>query len=311
MYTLPMHYRRPVARPVRSRCGFTLIELLVALVISGILAIIIIQLLQGQSRFVEMQSAREQVQQNTRGALDLISSELRGVPPGNVTTSEGGGLENAHPSSITVRAPRVWGIVCSVNNTAPKSVDVVVPRGVSYSTLPAGIVADVSTPGTAPAWTAPQSVSSATATVATTCDGTNAIPAGVEVRRVTVASIPQTVAGTQPRQGSTVYLFDRIAYSTATFQNRLWIYRAANGGNAEPFAGPIAEGTPKGLEFLYYDTDASSTSALPTTEALNLAQAQLDQIDLIRVVVDSRSQRKVGEFQSQRDTATIFLRNRS
>ena len=35
------------------------------------------QIVGAQSRFVEMQSGREEVQQNARAALDLIAADLR------------------------------------------------------------------------------------------------------------------------------------------------------------------------------------------------------------------------------------------
>jgi Tfp pilus assembly protein PilW len=56
-----------------------LVELMVALVISGILVGIIFQFLLGQTRFARLQGAREEVQQNARVAVDVISSDLRAV----------------------------------------------------------------------------------------------------------------------------------------------------------------------------------------------------------------------------------------
>ena len=82
--------RYPDPRRPLGRGGFTLIEILVALLISGLVVSSIFQVLQGNGRFVEMQSAREEVQQNARAALDLIAGDLRGVPPTAITVMQPG-----------------------------------------------------------------------------------------------------------------------------------------------------------------------------------------------------------------------------
>ncbi|MBD0320507.1 MAG: prepilin-type N-terminal cleavage/methylation domain-containing protein, partial [Gemmatimonadetes bacterium] len=87
------------------RAGFTLVELLVAVVLTGLLATILFQMIRGQTTFTQMQSAREEVDQNTRGALELITSELRAVPSAGIVT--------ASADRITFRLPRVWGILCA------------------------------------------------------------------------------------------------------------------------------------------------------------------------------------------------------
>jgi prepilin-type N-terminal cleavage/methylation domain-containing protein len=91
-------------REINDR-GFTLIELLIALVISGILVAAVLQTLGGQARFAEMQSGREEVQQNARASVELISSELRSIPPGGFTIEEEG-------SRITFQLPSAWGKLC-------------------------------------------------------------------------------------------------------------------------------------------------------------------------------------------------------
>jgi prepilin-type N-terminal cleavage/methylation domain-containing protein len=90
-----------------NRAGFSLIELLVALMISGLLATVMFQLMSGQGRFVEIQSAREEVQQNSRAALDLIGNDLRTLPGGE-------SLVRADDDSITVRTARItpWTSHC-------------------------------------------------------------------------------------------------------------------------------------------------------------------------------------------------------
>src|SRR5688572_28851170 len=73
---------RPQVPPAADLDGFTIIELLIALVISGILALSIFEVVSNESEFVSLQSQREEVQQNTRASLELIASELRTIPAG-------------------------------------------------------------------------------------------------------------------------------------------------------------------------------------------------------------------------------------
>src|SRR5690606_941020 len=86
-----------------------------------------VELVGGQARFVEMQSAREEVQQNTRAALELIGSELRALPPG-------GALVRAADDSITLRTARFWGVVCAIGGAT--SLDIALPAlaGASFAT---------------------------------------------------------------------------------------------------------------------------------------------------------------------------------
>src|SRR5687767_12028100 len=81
MSQLPSQELR-VVRPALDRSGFTLIELLVAIVIGSVVVGSLFQMISGQGRFVELQSAREEVQQNGRAAVELIGSELRTIAGG-------------------------------------------------------------------------------------------------------------------------------------------------------------------------------------------------------------------------------------
>lgn len=104
-------------RSADPRAGFTLAEALVALVLSGFVVAAVLQMLATQARLVATQSAREEAQQNARGALEVISAELRGAIPE--------GILSAGAQSLTYMQPRIWGVVCGFPSAS--QVDLLVP----------------------------------------------------------------------------------------------------------------------------------------------------------------------------------------
>jgi type IV pilus assembly protein PilW len=65
------------SRPVFNKKGVTLIELLVGLVISGVIIAGIYRMFIGQSRAYTVQEQAVEVQQNIRGAMELILRDVR------------------------------------------------------------------------------------------------------------------------------------------------------------------------------------------------------------------------------------------
>lgn len=287
---------------MRSRAGFTLVELMVALVISGLLLGVIFQMLMGQSRFVSVQSARQEVQQNSRGALELIASELRNVPAGAA-----GGIQAADRNSVTVRVPRIWGVICNVPNAT--FVDVAFPAGLGVA-LDGDASAGRPWPGLvarlSPAsWSASTPVSSVGA-AGSTC-ASAPLEVGVERRSFSVGSTAGLAVG-QP-----VYLYDPVAYRTATLVDPpgLWIQRlvGTNAADYRTLAGPIVPGDPAtvhGLRFKYYDA-AGAPIAIP---AGGLSGAALANVARVAVAVHTRSdQAGLSLPQDEADSTAVFLRN--
>lgn len=266
--------------PARSKRGFTLVELMVALVIAGILVAIIFQFLVGQVRFSRLQTAREEVQQNARIAVDVISSDLRAVGRQ--------GIVAAGSDAIAFRTPRAWGLVCGYSGG---SLAVIFPAA-AVPALKTG--SDQLTIGAA---TYP--------VTDVTSDGTNAANVcNTNVKPIPVAAASERRArlydgapsGLLPRQD--VYVYDQVAYdvggSTVTGIPGLWIRR-----NGQPLVGPLPASV--GLSLVYQD---SLGNTLPNPPNLNA-------IARVRVVVRANSQAKFNnQAQNDTDSTIVYLRNR-
>lgn len=293
---------------VRDSRGFTLVELLVALMISGLLVTVIYQLLSGNSRFVQLQSAREEVQQNARAALDIIAGDLRAIPPGGVLTMG--------EDSVRAYVPRAWGVLCDTIDTTSPTAWVLFPAGV----LPTLDIFGRPHWGVAVEQTADPAVQTATyrfvaaptqqvagqpcATIQPNLDPAQHVwlgfnrPAGTSF--VTAGTI---LPGTQ------VLVFEEMKYDVAEsgssgvpgYWIRRMIGRVGESANMQPMAGPVPE--TGALRFTYLRADGVTPAATA------------DEVAVIRVqvIVQSRSETGSGVTRApeQMDTVStdVYLRN--
>lgn len=91
-----------------DRRGVTLVELILVTVLGAFVLAGIYQVLVQNQRTYTAQSTRIRNQQTLRSGLDVLTSELRGVSPGD------GDLLEMGTSAIGIRAPRGMGLVCSI-----------------------------------------------------------------------------------------------------------------------------------------------------------------------------------------------------
>ena len=266
--------------------------------ISGVIVGAVFQLISSQGRFVEMQSAREEVQQNSRAAIELIGSELRTIPGGEA-------LVRADEDSLTIRTPRFWGVVCAV--TGATTLDVAFPAiaGASWSiNNGTGLVVDVGT--ATPAWTTAVGVS-AIGNAGTNCNG-EALTAGTERRSLTLTAAPMN-GTTGPAIGNNLYIYDQVTYRTGSGGSvpGVWIQRRLGDGVSstnQPMAGPVDANN--GLRFDYFA--AASTIPLPTPITVAATRASVSRIQM---VVNAISRNDAGYAQEETaDTVVISLRNR-
>jgi prepilin-type N-terminal cleavage/methylation domain-containing protein len=101
-------------KPPLGRGGFTLAELMISLVLGGLIIGVVLQFVTGQTRLTAMQSGREEVQQNARGALEVVASDLRGAIAAGVVL--------ANDEELEVMLPQRWGVVCARAGAASTTV---------------------------------------------------------------------------------------------------------------------------------------------------------------------------------------------
>ena len=104
----------PRARPrtrLLPRRGLTLVELLVTMVIVAIVGAAFTRIMIYQSRFFDAQKNQRQARSVSRGALNVMMSELRMVTVPN-------GIVAASADSIVARIPYAFGVLCGSSAAA-------------------------------------------------------------------------------------------------------------------------------------------------------------------------------------------------
>lgn len=283
-------------------------ELLVALMISSLLVTVIYQLMAGNSRYVQLQSSREEVQQNARAAIDVIAADLRTVPPSAIRAMG--------PDSIRFYLPRAWGVLCDTIDTT---------SGTAWAIFPASVMTDTDVFGK-PHWgvaieqtTSPQNhnddwrfITSPTrqtsgnpcTTIQPTIDATQHLTLGFNRPAGT-----QFVAAGTILPGTQVMVFEEVRYDVAPSSSsaipgswiRRMVGRVSGAINMQPMAGPVpASGA---LRLQYFRSDGVTTAA---------TAAQVRRVN-IRVIAQSRAETGTGADRSPSEMDTVstdvYLRN--
>jgi prepilin-type N-terminal cleavage/methylation domain-containing protein len=284
MSSLP--YADPAAGP-RRRGGFTLVELLVALTLTGMVATGVYRVAVTTARFVDLQAAREEVQQNLRGALELISGDLRGLLPD--------GILSMHPDSIRFYLPRAWGVSCTPVGPTSDTLWAIIPAGVLgnqdiHGRPHWGVALGRGGEGaeTSTRWTfvtAPGRAAAASPCAGTASAADPPRTAVLGFVRPAGASFADSVAPA----GAAVLIFEEMKYDVTPSPSgavpgrwlRRMVGRTAAGPNMQPLAGPVV--ARHGLRFRYFAADGA-----PAASAGEVRRVE------IRVVVESRARRYGG-----------------
>lgn len=288
-----------------GRAGFTLIEMIVALLIASVVISSLFQLLQGHGRFTELQSAREEVQQNARAALELISTELRPLAAG--------GLVEMEAQRIRFLQPRAWGILCE--SLTPLSTEVwaafaaaALPDEVLHGRQHWGVAVEQMEDPRVRTGHLRYLRGPAEPTGIGSCAGMQGAPAADRVVVGFQSPAGVLVEGDSVSAGASVMIFEEVAYDVAASASggapgewirRMVGYSGAN-PNMQPLAGPVVEG--EGIAFTYLRADGVTAALGP------------DEVRLVGFRVIARSSRSVapsGAHPHLVDTAAtvVSLRN--
>lgn len=270
---------------MRNQSGFTFIEVIVAMLIGGVVIASIFQLLQANSRFIELQSAREEVQQNARAALELIAAEVRATAPD--------GIVEMTPQSVRLLQPRAWGLLCEPATPVVSVVHGVFAAGVLpdeelYGRQHWGVALSQRSdplhgPGAFRYLRAPaEPASEPSCTGLTTLSGPDRVFRGFQ------GGAGAFVAGDPVPAGAPLMIFEEVAYDVAASTSGgvpgLWIRRmtgyAGSQPNMQPMAGPVE--AEDGLHFTYLRADGVTPATMP------------DQVRLIEIRVITRSGRPIA-----------------
>ena len=293
---------------LRRRGGFTLVELLVALVISGFIIATVFQILTSQSRVVAVQGAREEAQQNVRGALEIVSSELRSAIPQ--------GILAAGAQSITFMQPRAWGLVCG--SSGANTVDAVFPATQALDAFAVGSTSGVMInagtsgapdwkPRTLATWAAVTGVEELGEGEEGECAAAGGMGAsgGVESVQITAAGID-----TLAMRRREIVLYSLTHYDVQQVDGEWWLRRSNGwdgaGFTQHPLAGPLEaeDGTPE-LDFIYFSGTPPAQVSAPGTSA-NLLSA----VRMVQISLKTQSQQSVnGHRQKDSSAVTVTLRN--
>ncbi|HZG41350.1 MAG TPA: prepilin-type N-terminal cleavage/methylation domain-containing protein [Longimicrobium sp.] len=216
-----------------ARAGFTLVEVMVALVLGTIVVGFILQFVTGQTRIASRQTAREEVQQNARGALEVVASDLRGaIASGLIVGGE---------QEIRFMLPRRWGVVCTGNgSTQTTAVFPVLPGdAVPFGPGTGLVVHRAATNTWAPAVPTLATVTARAGASLTDPTGCGALaPSGVvEAFTFTGERHPAVT------RGDRIAVYQLVRYDVGASQGRNWIRRSNGAGiedsNMQPLAGPV------------------------------------------------------------------------
>ncbi len=212
-----------------GRRGFTLVELLVVVILGSLILMASYQVLATNTRIYALNGARVQGQGTLRGALEVLSGELREI------STVGGDLIWMGADSLTIRAQRAFGLVCSVNYAVSPVKITALQVGPRFRVGDSVFVFHDNDPGRASddRWFG-GSVSAVDATA--TCGGQQAQTLSLPFLRVTATALPPDSV----RTGAPVRGFDVFTYGIYHLEGGSYLGRRARGmSDPDLLAGPL------------------------------------------------------------------------
>ena len=277
----------------------TLPEVLVAMVIMAVVGASLVRLLMTQNRFFDHQLGTRSARSVSRGAVNLLMSDLRMVDASG-SAGDTLGVVAAAAKSLTLRVPYAMGLVCQ---TGISIIVTMVPfdtlmlntaafSGYAWRDTVAGKYHYVET-GSAVANSSPAS-----------CQGAFTTVPNARVVAVTPAPAAGATSGGLSL-GAPVLLYQRIKYDFAastTYPGRFGLWRTLQRtGLTEEIAAPFD--TSAAFKFFVLNVD-SSQAAVPAQ------LADLRGIDIVFNAMSERAAQGRTRPQESRTTTAVFFKNR-
>jgi len=222
---------------ITSRRGFSLIEMLIALVISAGVGGAVAALLTSTNRFEERAESQRAARFVGRGAVNVLTNELRLIDPA-------WGIDSVSTSAVWVKAPYAIGMVC--DTTGSLKVALEPADSVAFAKSGFSGIAWRSTGGTYTAVPGGTLTTSSTFPVSCTSAGIQQITAPSSAPNQ--KTINATVSGTSRngiKIGTIVMLYRRVGFYFAnstvtglTSRKALW-RNFVDGAGAEEMAAPF------------------------------------------------------------------------
>ncbi len=264
-----------------ERRGFTLVELLVVMVLGALLIAASLQVLITNQRTYTAQNAEIRGQQTTRAALDVLAGELREI------STQGGDLLGMGGTSVTVRVPRKFGVVCAVSASSPPVLTVLKVGGWFSASDSVFIFADNN-----------PSVSSDDAWISAriTAVDTTASCGAKQGQDLSFSGQAALFTSNVVATGAPVRSFVQYRYGLLTYQGKTYLGRTDDAGDTAPLVGPLDASS--GLQFTYLDT-LGAVTATPTD------------VRTIQITIKTSSPvlNSVGNPVSDSVTAVVYPRN--
>lgn len=261
--------------------GFTLVELMIVAVLGAVVVASTYQILLTSQQAYTMQSAQIEGQQTVRIALDILRSELREISP------SGGDILAMSSSSITVRTPRAFGMVCAV---ASGGSPITVKKMGQFFSIGDSVTVMVDRD---PRWASDDTIVFGTVTAidtTKTCSGTD------EAQELTVPVVATAMtAGDTVRSGGPVRAYKIYRYGYGTYRGAYYLLRFPTSGAYEALVGPLST---NGITFGYLDSLGNTTTVRTAVNQIEVTARSYSN------VVD-RSGKPIGDSL----TTIIYLRN--
>lgn len=272
---------------MRNRDGFTLVELMIVMVISALVGTAIVKLFVSQAQFFDRQAQARESRSVSRGALNVLMSDLRMVETSN-------GVVNADPATLVVRVPYAFGVVC-----ASSLVSTTISRlPLDESFYPAGVFAGY-------AWLAPTGAYTYVGATALPALGAAATCAGESITTLpggAVLLLTPGTAGAVP--GSLAFMYQEVAYrfaASAQVPGRMALWRSVAGGANEELIAPFGDGA----RFRFF------VNNLP--DAQDAAPGAGSELRGVELVLPGASERRAVGMQAYAVsdlTTAVFFKNR-